>query len=105
MGVYLLLWGVILLWFRFDGNTGSFRVTKAGLIGSARCVSDDKSTREWELRLLLKEAKEAAAQDLEMLERSSDVVIGMRIIQQFVVDLLGRHTPIATIFRHKTEEE
>jgi hypothetical protein len=58
-----------------------------------------------ELQKLLVEVKEAAAEDLEMLERSSDVVIGMRIVQQFVIDLLGRNTPVATIFRTKTEAE
>ena len=97
------------MWFSFDGNTGSFRESKAGvfdgLMKSVRCIPDDMSTREWELQKLLNEAREAVTEDLEMLQRSSDVVIGMRIIQQFVIDLLGRHTPMATIFRHKTEEE
>jgi hypothetical protein len=40
-----------------------------------------------------------------MLQRASDVVIGMRILQQFVIDLLGRNSPTATIFRTKTEAE
>lgn len=57
------------------------------------------------MHLVLEEAKDAAAADLQMLEKSSDVVIGMRIIQQFVIDLLGRNTPMAKIFRNKTEAE
>jgi hypothetical protein len=57
------------------------------------------------LQLLLDEVEEESSKDLTMLKRSPDVVVGMRIIQQFVIDLLGRDTPIATIFRTKTEAE
>jgi hypothetical protein len=75
------------------------------LSGISGSKPETVSNRKLKLRKLLVEVKEAATEDLEMLERSSDVVIGMRIIQQFVIDLLGRNTPMATIFRTKTEAE
>jgi hypothetical protein len=75
------------------------------LSGISGSKPETVSNRKLKLQKLLVEVKEAATEDLEMLERSSDVVIGMRIIQQFVIDLLGRNTPMATIFRTKTEAE
>jgi hypothetical protein len=92
---------------RFDGSMGSFRLSTHGIFGSLSNCSKPKavSKRKLKLQKLLVEVKEAAAEDLMILEKSSDVVIGMRIIQQFVIDLLGRNTPMATIFRTKTEAE
>lgn len=102
---------VIWYTFSFDASTGSFRVKATGnifpqLTGS--CSKDEKvkvSKQKRRLQQLLVEVGEVAEEDVKMLERSSDVVIGMRIIQQFVIDLLGRNTPIAIIFRTKTEAE
>jgi hypothetical protein len=95
---------------RFDGSTGAFRLSSPGILDSLSsgisCSNlEAVSKRKLKLQKLLVEVKEVAAEELEMLERSSDVVIGMRIIQQFVIDLLGRNTPMATIFRTKTEAE
>jgi Ni,Fe-hydrogenase III component G len=64
-----------------------------------------ESKRKRHLEALLEEVQECVAEDLQMLRRASDVVVGMRILQQFVIDLLGRNTPTATIFRTKTEAE
>jgi hypothetical protein len=84
------------------GTPGILDSLSRGIRGSK---PEAVSKRKLKLQKLLVEVKEAAAKDLEMLERSSDVEIGMRIIQQFVIDLLGRNTPMATIFRTKTEAE
>jgi hypothetical protein len=84
------------------GTPGILDSLSRGISGSK---PEAVSKRKLKLQKLLVEVKESAAEDLEMLERSSDVVIGMRIIQQFVIDLLGRNTPMATIFRTKTEAE
>jgi hypothetical protein len=64
-----------------------------------------KTCNRQRLGAMLCECEEAAENDLKMLNSSSDVVIGMRIFQQFVIDLLGRNTDIAAIFRTKTEAE
>lgn len=96
---------------RFDGKTGTFRDESPGISADNLCqgLSNSKTTaasrRKQRLQDYLSEVKNLVSEDLEMLERSSDVVIGMRIIQQFVLDLLGRNTSIATIFRNKTEAE
>lgn len=63
------------------------------------------SKKKYQLSQLLKNVKAAARQDIVMLHDASEVAIGLRIIQQFVIDLLGRNTPIATIFKTKTEAE
>ena len=69
------------------------------------CRSSEASSIKQQLQKLMEEVNEVADEDLCMLESSSEVVIGMRIIQQFVIDLLGRNTPGAIIFQTKTEAE
>lgn len=89
---------------RFDCDTEKFRV-KRDLLDKMLCREIVPNTTHSHLLKLMQEVREAAVEDLEMLYRSSDTVIGMRIIQQFVLDLLGRNTPIAIIFGNKTEAE
>lgn len=101
--------------YRFDGIQGIFRSSS---IYAHSPVAGDPSSRpitnhssnafshrkvHWER--LLDDVKECVDEDLEMLERASEEVIGMRILQQFVIDLLGRKSSMATIFRKKTEAE
>jgi hypothetical protein len=51
------------------------------------------------------EVDDIVMDDLNMLRKSSDIVVGMRIFQHFVIDLLGRGSKIATIFSIKTDAE
>ena len=100
---------------RFDGGAGNFKafhqsaamqlcrfITCQNIGDSADSSSNGTRSR---LAKLMADVKDIAEEDLSMLRRSSDVVIGMRIIQQFVIDLLGRNTPAAMIFQTKTEAE
>ena len=48
-----------------------------------------------------KESEEKIAK----LRTATDDHIGLEIIHLFVLDLLGRDTPAAKIFRYKSEEE
>lgn len=63
------------------------------------------SKRQSRLQMLCDEVDKTIEDELIMLKRASDVVIGMRIIQQFAVDLLGRDSPEACIFTTKTKAE
>ena len=69
------------------------------------CRQADVNANRLGLQQMMQEVKEAAAEDLAMLQRSSETVVGMIIIQRFVLDLLGRSTPMATIFSNKTSAE
>ena len=95
---------------RFIGTTGTFvDEHPTNLQELARKLSCQKRENvkdsKYRLKLLLKDVSTIAADDLAMLDSASEVVVGMRIVQQFVIDLLGRNTPIATIFKTKTEAE
>jgi hypothetical protein len=89
---------------RFDGQTGEFKKEK-GLWDKLMCRQADVNANRLGLQQMMQEVKEAAAEDLAMLQRSSETVVGMIIIQRFVLDLLGRNTPMATIFSNKTSAE
>jgi hypothetical protein len=89
---------------RFDGQTGEFREEK-GLWDKLMCRQADVNANRLGLQQIMQEVKEAAAADLVMLQRASETVVGMIIIQQFILDLLGRNTPVATIFNNKTSAE
>lgn len=87
----------------FNGYTGAFHDdlcdTDRGLLWTR------KSTTRHRLTTMLAEVNDFVKEDLKMLQKSSDIVVGMRIFQYFVIDLLGRNSKIATIFRTKTEAE
>ena len=57
------------------------------------------------LRREIKYADTESKSTIARLKTASDDHIGLEIIHRFVVDLLGRDTPAAKIFRSKTEEE
>jgi hypothetical protein len=88
---------------RFDGQTGEFKKEK-GLWDKLMCRQADANANA-NRQQMMQEVKEAAAEDLAMLQRSSETVVGMIITQRFVLDLLGRNTPMATIFSNKTSAE
>jgi len=53
----------------------------------------------------LKFVEEESKKRIHKLEYSSDVQRGLEILHYFILDLLGRDTPVAKIFLTKTEEE
>merc|ERR1711939_499507 len=57
------------------------------------------------LRREIKYADTESKSTIARLKTASDDHIGLEIIHRFVVDLLGRDTPAAKIFRSKTEED
>lgn len=61
--------------------------------------------QQTQLKSTLMEIDERMTEELANLEHASDMVIGMKIIQQFVIDLLGRNSRAAKIFLTKTESE
>ena len=66
---------------------------KVGLVQQA--VADNDKATNWN----------KSAEKIAKLRTATDEHIGLEIIHLFVIDLLGRNTPAAQIFRYKTEEE
>jgi hypothetical protein len=95
--------------WEFDGEAGQFTDHDTTRMQSCLrqycCYNPEHSKKKYQLLQLLRSVESAADDDIVMLEDANEVAIGLRIIQQFVIDLLGRNTPIATIFKTKAEAE
>ncbi|CAE7472509.1 unnamed protein product [Symbiodinium microadriaticum] len=85
------MWGV--------DPTGEFSHKSSGL-----CLGRDKST-EAVIMSEMKFVREEVQVKYNKLRFASDVQTGVEILHLFVLDLLGRDTPVAKIFLTKSEED
>jgi hypothetical protein len=65
---------------------------------------EDQPTRECQLSLALKQIDERTNDKIKQLKHATDMQIGLEIMHQFIIDLLGQSTPAAKIFESMTDE-
>jgi hypothetical protein len=80
--------------------TGEFSRQRQKLL----CIEMNKSTEEL-IIAEIQHVRDVANEKYEKLQFASDVHTGVEILHLFVLDLLGRDTPVAKIFLTKSEED